>query len=721
MKKMFLLLMIIFALQLSAIRVTGRVIDIAGNGISDVSVAVGEYAVFTNHNGFFQLEGIKHSQRVFIHKIGYKDIYLMPENVGLQIILEQQLIEVPGFTIEGKQENPATLTGSDKLIIKNEDQSAGTAAELLKDQVAINLKGSELLGSKRTISIGGNKGKHTLIMLDGVALNMNGEDFDIASIPAAIIDRIEILPNNAGAIGGSGAIGGIVNIITREKLVNKSGDKKKVYLSSSNNLKVGSFGLMKWQTQVSTTFPWLQAFTTYSQAQSDNDFTYFNKITQEEESRENNRSEIEDFTLMLNARYKQITAKYNLIYQDYYKELPSSINVLTLFDNCHKLGYISKQFIDLNYNQNKYSFNAKYYWNGDISDYDNTKSSGYVKQASSTDFYKNGASLEGTYLWERVINLRFGGDYDKQKFSFQDKIKPIPGVNKVMENYALRGAIEAKFSLYPVDYEFTFHSRFDIPQKTEDIDFEAELTNRLDYQLAYRNWFELVLGGSWGNSYQLPSFYDLHWMEGSQAIGNPDLLPEKSQGWSFFYKLEVAKSFIKFSYQYNEVEELIRWYRSLYFWKPGNIGSAEISNYQIQTEFALPKKIKANFSWQRTFSINKTVTDEGLQSDHYNKNLTYTPTSNTNVSMEIPWYNFSWKSSYSRVGRQWTTDDNLFPAIAAYSLIDTKIIYKYTHNRWSISTDVGANNILDEEYDTTTLIPNPGRNWSSNVNLEFRF
>ena len=62
----------------------------------------------------------------------------------------------------------------------------------------------------------------TLILIDGrripvypLGLSGTTQFFDTASIPTAIIERIEILTDGASAIYGSDAIGGVVNIITR--------------------------------------------------------------------------------------------------------------------------------------------------------------------------------------------------------------------------------------------------------------------------------------------------------------------------------------------------------------------------------------------------------------------------------------------------------------------------------------------------------------------------
>ncbi len=76
-----------------------------------------------------------------------------------------------------------------------------------------------------TISLLGLNPGFTLILLDGrpladYPLLYNGQSnfVDLTSIPAGMVDRIEILPGNQSAIYGSSAIAGVVNIILKKRL-----------------------------------------------------------------------------------------------------------------------------------------------------------------------------------------------------------------------------------------------------------------------------------------------------------------------------------------------------------------------------------------------------------------------------------------------------------------------------------------------------------------------
>jgi len=70
-----------------------------------------------------------------------------------------------------------------------------------------------------TVNLRGLGADRTLILIDGRRLPKSpstGATQDLNSIPAAIIERIEILTDGASSAYGSDAIGGVVNIITRK-------------------------------------------------------------------------------------------------------------------------------------------------------------------------------------------------------------------------------------------------------------------------------------------------------------------------------------------------------------------------------------------------------------------------------------------------------------------------------------------------------------------------
>jgi vitamin B12 transporter len=99
------------------------------------------------------------------------------------------------------------------------DRFAGEAksvAELVATApgVAVNEYGG--LGHAATVSIRGATADGVLVLVDGIPLNTAfGGGVDLASIPRQWIERIEVVRGTEGAHYGAGALGGVVNVITR--------------------------------------------------------------------------------------------------------------------------------------------------------------------------------------------------------------------------------------------------------------------------------------------------------------------------------------------------------------------------------------------------------------------------------------------------------------------------------------------------------------------------
>lgn len=76
------------------------------------------------------------------------------------------------------------------------------------------------LGTTSVVSLRGLSSTQTLILMNGRRLPavLNGATAtspDLNSIPMSIVDRIEVLPSSGSGIYGGGAVGGVINIITK--------------------------------------------------------------------------------------------------------------------------------------------------------------------------------------------------------------------------------------------------------------------------------------------------------------------------------------------------------------------------------------------------------------------------------------------------------------------------------------------------------------------------
>ena len=84
------------------------------------------------------------------------------------------------------------------------------------------------------VRINGLDGPYTQLLLDGKALfsSLNGV-YGIEQIPAGMIERVEVMRGGGSALYGANAIGGTVNIITKEPLNN-------LFMISHNLIAIGN-------------------------------------------------------------------------------------------------------------------------------------------------------------------------------------------------------------------------------------------------------------------------------------------------------------------------------------------------------------------------------------------------------------------------------------------------------------------------------------------------
>ncbi len=93
-----------------------------------------------------------------------------------------------------------------------------TLPELLSSAVGVTVRDFGGLGKLSTISIRGSSANQVIVLLDGIRINTaSNAGVDLSSLPLDTIEKIEILRGADSAVFGSGAIGGVVNLVSRKE------------------------------------------------------------------------------------------------------------------------------------------------------------------------------------------------------------------------------------------------------------------------------------------------------------------------------------------------------------------------------------------------------------------------------------------------------------------------------------------------------------------------
>ena len=145
---------------------------------------------------------------------------------------------------------PSTVqqTGSSIWIVSEEEIRRRqyiqiTDALLMVPGVTINQNGA--FGGQASARIRGASSDHTLVLVDGIVVNdmtSPGGSFNFGAMDVSDVQRIEVLKGPQSTLWGTDAIGGVINIVSKDP-----GEE----LSVNLNIRAGSFGTQQYLGAVS--------------------------------------------------------------------------------------------------------------------------------------------------------------------------------------------------------------------------------------------------------------------------------------------------------------------------------------------------------------------------------------------------------------------------------------------------------------------------------------
>jgi vitamin B12 transporter len=115
------------------------------------------------------------------------------------------------------RELASSITIIDSMEIKKRNKA--TIFDLLKDEYGISFTQEGGANKLASIYTRGSNSNHTLVLVDGVEVNMvsdPGNSYDFSFLTPDNVERIEVLRGPQSTLYGSNAMAGVINIITRK-------------------------------------------------------------------------------------------------------------------------------------------------------------------------------------------------------------------------------------------------------------------------------------------------------------------------------------------------------------------------------------------------------------------------------------------------------------------------------------------------------------------------
>lgn len=114
---------------------------------------------------------------------------------------------------------PIETVGTAVSVVSSGDiqaQQARTLPDVLRALPGVQIAGFGSAGSVAQVRIRGAEGRHTRVILDGIEVNTTKDgEFDFSNLSAEDIERVEVIRGPMSSLYGAGALGGVINIVTK--------------------------------------------------------------------------------------------------------------------------------------------------------------------------------------------------------------------------------------------------------------------------------------------------------------------------------------------------------------------------------------------------------------------------------------------------------------------------------------------------------------------------
>jgi len=432
-----------------------------------------------------------------------------------------QTIEVTEEQISDAQAN----TGSTVAVITKEQietYHAESTADLVGKVIGTSYTSNGSLGAVQTVSIRGFDSNKTLIYLDGELLNTAHQStVDLTSIPASVIDHIEIIKNGTGNLGKAVAFGGIINIVTKQA----SKDNPVITVSAEN----GSF-LPKQYTEGAETkrngrslVDSQKLDVTFSNKFSDklalltniggvyaaNGYTYKNMVTKSDDLQLRSNAAFTDVHGMVNMQGSltdKLSYQSNNLFSYQYYRVPGSLQFGLTPDNNQKMLTLSTNntfSLDNLKVSATYEYNPLWYHDTTSTPVDSVHKK-----------HKAAVGAEETWAFSETANLKTG---EELSLDYVDS-------NAVGTHSRLEPRVYANGGFYFFGGKLGFYPAVSLSYATTPNTFLPSASIGASFSVTKP--FSVTASASYAE--KLPTFSDLYWPTDAWGThGNADLKKEK--------------------------------------------------------------------------------------------------------------------------------------------------------------------------------------------------
>ena len=542
-------------------------------------------------------------------------------------------------------------------VVTREDikqKQAVTVPELLETLPGVQVSQTGGLGSLTSLFIRGTATNQSLVLIDGQRIGSatTGGAY-IQYLSPDQIERIEVVRGPRASLYGADAIGGVVNIITRQgtdapEAILKVGYGSRNTRTASANLS-GSNASTRYNLGINRFLTDGYDATDEKRSPEDDDDAYSNTSASLSVNHKFSEKLGADISLYQSegvSHYDATTAGYDPRY--IFKEQAANGQIkYQVNDN-----WLSK--FDLSYTLNK---------------------SKAEKDPNPSDF----STKRNAFDWQNDIAvsdntlLTAGFDY------YRDRVESLKNYAET-SRYNKAIFIQSQSTFENNDLQLAL--RRDKNQR-----YGSETTGNASW--GYNLPHDLRLIASYGTAFRAPSFNDLYWPENAWSKGNPNLKPESSKNKELELRGQHGLGNWSVAIFQNDIDDMINWATDPATGKsmPNNVDQARIKGIEMQTSVSLD---------QWTLSANLTLLDPVDRKT--DERLIRRAKRNLNIDAERSFGQFSLGGSLRTQGNFYDTDSSYQTVkVGGFATINLRGAWKINEK---FTTELKVVNLLDKEYQT---------------------
>ena len=579
--------------------------------------------------------------------------FLIPEYSHSQELNTNSLnsSEIENITIRSTRIPAGAKDIGSSLYIISEDQIKARgfkdAIDAISSAPGVTSKQNGSFGGVGTIRIRGASSSQTLVLVDGVPVNdasspAGGYNFEYLN--TSNIQSIEVLKGSQSTLWGSDAIGGVINIYT----------KQPESTSFGASAEIGSFGLKRGSADINFSGSNSRFRVSTSKTSVDG----ISKADERDGNSEDDGFESESYSMSGSIDLESLTLKGSLSYMESQVEYDSYGFVTGVQDGDEKsntdefIGSIAA-FFDL--------FDGK------------LQNSIFISQSDiNRDYYSNGSFSFGAEGKRELIRYQGNievNDFNKIAFGLESEESQV---------VADESTIDGSFLLY----EFRPNNKIIISTGIRNDDHEgfgSKTTRRISG--TFKPSDNLIIRSSWGEGFKVPTIFQSTYFCCGATIANSSIRPETSTSYDFGFELFFNEMNSNFSITYfdQDINDQINFSFGIGGYE--NIDKVNSKGFEVALDYQISKLMSLYLNYSYIDSVDGNGSSLFyVAKDSGEAGLIYEPNNSYSGSI-IARYNGSESSSYGKIDSWIRFDVN-----GSYRLSGANELY------------FRIENLLDEEY-----------------------